>query len=75
LVEEAIRNGTWIPPSTSRDGSVNPGAKPNMFEAFVSGEKGPLEHRKPNESAYGHGKEDVDWDAIMVCCLTSILER
>jgi len=63
MVEEAIRNGTWIPPPT-RDGPVNPGAKPDMFEAFLAGEKGHDIQNDTGREYYGK-KEDVEWDSIM----------
>jgi len=64
MVEEAIRNGTWIPPPT-RDGSINPGAKPDMFEAFLMNEKGAIVDENAGGGREYGKKEDVEWDAIM----------
>jgi len=64
MVEEAIRNGTWIPPApgglagfgmggrSGRD-RIDPGKKPKMWEAYVE-----------KDDAKGYADADWDWDAV-----------
>jgi len=60
MVEEAIRNGTWIPPSNNRI-RIDPSKKPQLFEAYLA-----------TSPEYVNGKlkqvvwdEHPEWDGIM----------
>ncbi|KAI3614255.1 hypothetical protein WG66_000074 [Moniliophthora roreri] len=40
MIEEAIRNGTWVPPANSSRTKVDPSMKPKMYEAYLAGAGG-----------------------------------
>ena len=69
MVEEAIRNGTWIPPSPGRLGGFGIGRsdrvdlnkKPKLWEAFV-------EKSDPK----GYAEADWDWDSVRPFCATIV---
>ncbi|KJA26492.1 hypothetical protein HYPSUDRAFT_198786 [Hypholoma sublateritium FD-334 SS-4] len=60
MVEEAIRNGTWVPPSPpSRPARVDLSKKPVLWEAYVDDKGGVTSWR----SAGGEGMERDHWRA------------
>lgn len=65
LVEEAIRNGTWVPPPpllSARTPRVDLSKKPVMWDAYL-GSNEPDSHRGSYGGSMSH--EDVkDWEAI-----------
>ncbi|KAF4568520.1 hypothetical protein EYR40_010072 [Pleurotus pulmonarius] len=55
MIEEAIRNGTWVPPAASSPRRVDLSKKPKMYEAWIS--RGDAQDRR--------GLEHTDWEGIM----------
>ncbi|KAL4253547.1 hypothetical protein AB1N83_013648 [Pleurotus pulmonarius] len=55
MIEEAIRNGTWVPPAASSSRRVDLSKKPKMYEAWIS--RGDAQDRR--------GLEHTDWEGIM----------
>ncbi len=56
MIEEAIRNGTWVPPAASSSRRVDLSKKPKLYEAWIS--RGDAQDRR--------GLEHTDWEGIMV---------
>ncbi|KAF9490887.1 hypothetical protein BDN71DRAFT_143017 [Pleurotus eryngii] len=56
MIEEAIRNGTWVPPAASSSRRVDLSKKPKMYEAWIS--HGNIQDNR--------GLEHADWEGIMV---------
>jgi len=74
MMGEAGDDDPRIPFHTSRDSTINPGAKPDMFEIFLAGEKDSLGNRYANGDSYVHRrKENVNWDAITPLSATYLL--
>ncbi|KAG9217607.1 hypothetical protein CCMSSC00406_0010426 [Pleurotus cornucopiae] len=55
MIEEAIRNGTWVPPAAASSRRVDLSKKPKMYEAWIS-------HGNMQDS---RGVEHPDWEGIM----------
>lgn len=61
MVEEAIRNGTWIPPTangSSGRGKVDLSKKPVLFEAYVPG----LDNEHDGGEKLHKTEDQIDWD-------------
>jgi hypothetical protein len=60
MVEEAVRNGTWIPTTpASRAARVDLSKKPDLWEAYLGGKLGSLGHGSGKEFEYSR-----DWESI-----------
>ncbi|KAJ7595047.1 hypothetical protein C8J56DRAFT_777416, partial [Mycena floridula] len=57
MIEEAIRNGTWIPPAAGR--RIDPSKKPKLFEAHLAA-----------PPTHGPSFDTQEWDGIMPFSVT-----
>ena len=77
MIEEAIRNGTYVPPV--RPGHVDPSKKPQLWEAYI-GSDGGWQTGRSSSFSHGSGKKGLDistnwksenstdWESIKPIC-------
>jgi len=64
-MEEAIRNGTWIPSSTGGPAKVDLSKKPILWDAYVNGDPDKAHALGREERGMSrYGQTDWDWDSI-----------
>ncbi|KAF9260821.1 hypothetical protein L218DRAFT_561197 [Marasmius fiardii PR-910] len=75
MIEEAIRNGTWIPPANlSRGGvKVDLSKKPQMWEAMLGG-GGYVDPKVLDVHSYANRKDALEWSGLMPMSLQVLPE-